>query len=605
MSVAVLLLFLRSQALHLTRHKDAFPAPEKFGALLWGHIVKTALAFVVAQEIHTHADKDHTKDKGEQAFAAQGNGHHDDGHHKIDHCCRKIDRLTPFHCSSSSGWTCSPAQIHAILIVPCFNIYFHPGRQARAGSERSHTMEFEYTCPSLWKDLDDTSRQALFAYGERYKAFLDQGKTERECAANIVAQAHDAGFIDLADVLARGEKPVPGTKIVLNHKNKAVVLFVIGQAPLESGMHIVGAHIDAPRLDLKGHPLYEEGELALLKTHYYGGIKKYQWTCMPLALHGVVYREDGTAVNVRLGDEAGDPVLYITDLLPHLARRQNDSKLAEAITGEQLNAIIGHIPVDDEDEKEPVKAAVLAALHDKYGFIEEDLLLAELELVPAQNAVDVGLDRGLIAAHGHDDRSCAFAAFDALLHLDHTPQQTAVGLFVDKEEIGSVGNTSMSARYFENALAELFALEDKDTELSVRRALAASSVLSADVTAALDPTFPDVMDKRNTAVLGKGVSLCKFTGARGKSGSNDANAEFLARLRGAFKAAGVPWQAGELGRVDEGGGGTIAYILAERGAEVVDCGVPMLSMHAPVELASKADVYFTMRAYKAFFEAVL
>ena len=466
-------------------------------------------------------------------------------------------------------------------------------------------MEFEYTCPSLWKGMDNQTREAVFAYGERYKAFLDAGKTERECAATIVEMAHDKGFVDFAEVVKSGKTPAVGTKIVYNHKNKAVVLFVMGERPLEDGLHIVGSHIDAPRLDLKGHPLYEEGELALLKTHYYGGIKKYQWTCMPLALHGLVYTADGTAVNVRFGDEAGDPVLYITDLLPHLGKSQNEKKLAEAITAEQLNAIIGHIPLDDEDCKEPIKAAVLRALHDKYGMVEEDLLLAELELVPAQNAVDVGLDRGLIAAHGHDDRSCTYAALEAMFDTTDIPEHTAVCLFVDKEEIGSVGNTSMSARYFENLLAELFALAGKhDTELSVRRALAASQVLSADVTAALDPTFPEVMDRRNTAFLGKGVSLCKFTGARGKSGSNDANAEFLAELRRVFKHHDVPWQAGELGRVDEGGGGTIAYILAERGAEVVDCGVPMLSMHAPVELVSKADIYFTMRAYRAFFEGV-
>lgn len=466
-------------------------------------------------------------------------------------------------------------------------------------------MEFEYTCLSLWKGMDDQTHEAVFAYGERYKAFLDAGKTERECAATIVKMAHEKGFVDFADVLQAQKMPEAGTKIVYNHKNKAVVLFVIGTHSLEEGMHIVGSHIDAPRLDLKGHPLYEDGELALLKTHYYGGIKKYQWTCMPLALHGLVYTADGTAVNVRFGDEPGDPVLYITDLLPHLGKRQNEKKLAEAITAEQLNAIIGHIPLDEEDCKEPIKAAILRALHDKYGMVEEDLLLAELELVPAQNAVDVGLDRGLIAAHGHDDRSCTFAALEALLDDLGTPAYTAVGLFVDKEEIGSVGNTSMSARYFENLLAELFALAGKqDTELSVRRALAASQVLSADVTAALDPTFPEVMDKRNTAFLGKGVSLCKFTGARGKSGSNDANAEFLAELRRVFANHDVPWQAGELGRVDEGGGGTIAYILAERGAEVVDCGVPMLSMHAPIELVSKADIYYTMRAYRAFYEGL-
>lgn len=463
-------------------------------------------------------------------------------------------------------------------------------------------MDHEYKTKSLWKDLTADARDALFAYGERYKAFLDAGKTEREAASEMLRQAHAHGFVDLAEVLDAGQMPAPGTKIVYNHKNKAVVCFVIGKDPLESGMHIIGAHIDSPRLDLKAHPLYEDSELALLKTHYYGGIKKYQWTCQPLALHGVVYCADGSKAAVRIGDESSDPVLYITDLLIHLSKRQNDSKLADAITGEQLNAVIGHVPLNDPDEKEPIKAAVLAALHEKYGMIEEDLLLAELELVPAQNAVDVGLDRGLIAAHGHDDRSCAYAAFEAMLTLD-TPQVTAVGLFVDKEEIGSVGNTSMNARYFENILAELFALQGKDSELAVRRALAASSVLSADVTAALDPTFPEVHDKRNAALLGHGVSLCKFTGSRGKSGSNDANAEFLAGLRRIFSEANIPWQISELGKVDEGGGGTIAYILADRGAEVVDCGVPMLSMHAPIELASKADLYFTMKAYKAFYEA--
>ena len=466
-------------------------------------------------------------------------------------------------------------------------------------------MEFEYTCPSLWKGMDDQTREAVFAYGERYKAFLDAGKTERECAATIVEMAHDKGFVDFTEVVKSGKMPAAGTKMLYNHKNKAVVLFVIGERPLEEGMHIVGSHIDAPRLDLKGHPLYEEGELALLKTHYYGGIKKYQWTCMPLALHGLVYTADGTAVNVRFGDEAGDPVLYITDLLPHLGKSQNERSSVKPSPPNSSMPSSGIFLSMTRTARNLLRQRFAGALHDKYGMIEEDLLLAELELVPAQNAVDVGLDRGLIAAHGHDDRSCTYAALEALFDTTAIPEHTAVCLFVDKEEIGSVGNTSMSARYFENLLAELFALAGKhDTELSVRRALAASQVLSADVTAALDPTFPEVMDRRNTAFLGKGVSLCKFTRARGKSGSNDANAEFLAELRHVFKHHDVPWQAGELGRVDEGGGGTIAYILAERGAEVVDCGVPMLSMHAPVELVSKADIYFTMRAYRAFFEGV-
>ena len=458
---------------------------------------------------------------------------------------------------------------------------------------------------NAWLSYDEADLAAVESFATDYKKFISENKTERECAAAAVAMAREAGYVSVDEARAAGRTLEAGDKVYAECFGKSVILAQIGRRPMEEGLNILGAHIDSPRLDIKQNPLYEAGGFALLDTHYYGGIKKYQWTCMPLALHGLVYTADDTAVNVRFGDEAGDPVLYITDLLPHLGKSQNEKKLAEAITAEQLNAIIGHIPLDDEDCKEPIKAAVLRALHDKYGMVEEDLLLAELELVPAQNAVDVGLDRGLIAAHGHDDRSCTYAALEAMFDTTDIPEHTAVCLFVDKEEIGSVGNTSMSARYFENLLAELFALAGKhDTELSVRRALAASQVLSADVTAALDPTFPEVMDRRNTAFLGKGVSLCKFTGARGKSGSNDANAEFLAELRRVFKHHDVPWQAGELGRVDEGGGGTIAYILAERGAEVVDCGVPMLSMHAPVELVSKADIYFTMRAYRAFFEGV-
>lgn len=465
-------------------------------------------------------------------------------------------------------------------------------------------MTFEYKNESIWQTLDETEREAVFSYAERYKAFLDAGKTERECAKEIIRQAEAAGFTDFHVFLAQGQAPKAGDKIYYNHKNKAVVLLVAGEKPLEAGLHIVGSHIDAPRLDLKGHPLYEDGELALLKTHYYGGVKKYQWTCLPLALHGLVYTADGKAIELHLGDKPGDPVLYINDLLPHLGKSQNEKKLGDAITGEQLNAVIGHLPLQGE-KKSPVKAAILKALHDSYGIIEEDLLLAELELVPAQNATDVGLDRSLIAAHGHDDRSCAYAALEGLLSLDSIPTYSAVGLFVDKEEIGSVGNTSMNARFFENMLAELFALSHKDTELMVRRTIANSYVLSADVTAALDPTFPEVMDKRNTAFLGKGISICKYTGARGKSGSNDANVEFLQGLRRLFAQHNISWQTGELGKVDEGGGGTIAYILANRGAEVVDCGVPMLSMHAPIELASKVDVYMTMRAYHAFFAYTL
>jgi aspartyl aminopeptidase len=468
--------------------------------------------------------------------------------------------------------------------------------------ERSLSMEFEYKNPSVWEGLDQAQTDDVFAYGERYKAFLDKAKTERECAAEVLRLARAAGFTDARDLIAAHKSPVAGDRLYYNHKNKAVVLMVAGKKPLDAGLRIVGAHMDAPRLDLKAHPLYEDGGLALLKTHYYGGIKKYQWTCLPLSLHGLAYTAEGQEVHIRLGEDEGDPVLYITDLLPHLAKKQQEKQLASAITGEDLNAVAGHIPLTGNDEeKSPVKARILGLIHEKYDLAEEDLLLSELELVPAQKAVDVGLDRSLIASCGHDDRSCAYAALEALTSMD-TPEYTAVGLFVDKEEIGSVGNTSMSARYFENLLAELLSPDHADSELAVRRTIAASAVLSADVTAALDPTYPEVMDKRNTALLGHGACLCKFTGARGKSGSNDANAEFLQDLRQILTKRQVPWQTGELGAVDAGGGGTIAYILACRGAEVVDCGVPMLSMHAPVELVSKADVWAASQLYRAFLE---
>lgn len=463
-------------------------------------------------------------------------------------------------------------------------------------------MNLNYKTQSIWSQIDEQETAAIHAYGERYKAFLDSAKTEREGADFLVRMAEARGFRSLASLIEAGQAPAPGDKIYLNYKDKAVVLFVAGQKPLSAGMHIVGSHIDAPRLDLKPRPLYEEGELALLKTHYYGGVKKYQWTCLPLALHGVAHRADGERVEIRLGEDPADPVLYITDLLPHLGKDQMAKVMSEGITGEQLNAVCGHKPAagDDEEAKSPIKDAVLALLHEKYGLSEADLLFAELQLVPAGPARDVGFDRSLIAAHGHDDRSCAYAAAEAIFGLEEIPERWAVALLVDKEEIGSVGNTSMGSRFFENAVAELLALSGEG-ELALRRAFAESHVLSGDVTAALDPTFPEVMDSKNAALVGHGICISKYGGARGKAGSNDANAEFLQELRSAFDAEHVLWQTGELGKIDQGGGGTIAYLLADKGAEVVDCGVPMLSMHAPIELASKADCYMTMRAYLAFY----
>ena len=449
---------------------------------------------------------------------------------------------------------------------------------------------------NVWKTLNHKEAKALYAYAERYKIFLDEAKTEREAAQYIAKAATQAGFIPYE------KKPLQaGEKVFLLYKEKAVVLLIKGKKPLTEGIRVVGAHIDAPRLDLKPQPLYEDGKIALLKTHYYGGIKKYQWTTIPLALHGVVFTLDGKKIDIRIGDKPGDPVFYITDLLPHLGRKQMEKTMQEGITGEALNVVCGHAPLGHckEDLSEPIKARVLDYLEKTYGITEDDLTLAELELVPAANAQDVGFDRSMIAAHGHDDRSCAFAALDAILGLSD-PEETTVALFVDKEEIGSVGNTSMSAAFFENFLADLLAHDHENVDMALRKTLSHMHVLSADVTAAFDPTYPEVMDAKNSAYLGYGPCLSKYTGARGKSGSNDANAEYLLSLRQIFHHHNVPWQIGELGKIDEGGGGTIAYILANRGAEVVDMGVPVLSMHAPIELVSKADVYATSKAYRAF-----
>ena len=368
---------------------------------------------------------------------------------------------------------------------------------------------------------------------------------------------------------------------------------------ITEGMHIVGSHIDCPRLDLKQNPLYEDSEMAMFKTHYYGGIRKYQWPTIQLALHGFVINSKGEKLNIAIGEEENDPIFYINDLLPHLGADQNKKTLAEGVTGESLNVIVGHSSFGIEDEKNPIKMSVLKYLNEKFGMIESDFQVAEFEIVPAAKARDVGFDRAMIAGHGHDDRICSYANLEAILETKN-PEITAVGLFVDKEEIGSVGNASMSAKFFENFVAEVLATRENYSDILLRRAMAKSKVLSADVTAAIDPNHKEVMDDKNGAMSGFGVTMSKYTGVRGKSGSNDANAEFITELRDLFKENNVVWQTGELGKVDQGGGGTIAYILAEYGMEVVDMGTPMLSMHAPVELASKADAYMTKKAYKAF-----
>lgn len=458
--------------------------------------------------------------------------------------------------------------------------------------------ELLYQPKSAWYQANEQLRTEIFSFNHWYKDFLDQAKTERETVWQLEKLARSQGFVSLNDV----HSLQPGSKVMFNYRDKVMMMAVIGYQPLEKGCNIIGAHVDAPRLDLKPNPLYEEQGLALFKTHYYGGIKKYQWLSIPLALHGVVYRHDGSSVNVCIGEDADDPVFTITDLLPHLAKKQMEKKLSEAVQGEDLNILIGGIPVDDQQAKNPVKLAILEILHNKFGIKEEDFISAEFEAVPAFKARDVGIDRSMVGAYGQDDRVCVYTTLRAILDIP-TPQHTAVALFFDKEEIGSNGNTGMESRTFENFMAELLAkTESGYNELTLRRCLYNSRALSADVNVAFDPNFPDVLEKNNAARLGYGVVLTKYTGARGKSGTNDAHAEFVAYVRNLFNYHQIPWQIGELGKVDQGGGGTIAYMMAAYGMDVIDCGVALLGMHSPFEVASKIDVYAAYRAYNVFFQ---
>lgn len=462
-------------------------------------------------------------------------------------------------------------------------------------------MNLHYEKRNIWQEADQERLDEIYDYGERYKAFLDNAKTEREACDEIIEKAKANGYISLEEALKGQIKK--GDKIYLNNKDKSAILMVVGN-DISEGMNIVGTHLDAPRLDLKQNPLYEDGYMALLKTHYYGGVKKYQWTTIPLAIHGVVMTKDGRKLKVNIGDNEEDPVFYINDLLIHLSADQMKKTLAEGVAGEQLNVVVAHNGrFQKKDAENPIKDNLLKYLNRKYKVVEEDLLVSELEIVPASKARDVGFDRAMIAAHGHDDRVCSYAALEAILELKEAPERTAVAMFVDKEEIGSVGNTSMGAIFLENMVAEILAAQnEKYSDILVRRAMANSKVLSGDVTVAFDPTFPEVSEKSNTSLLGHGVTMCKYTGSRGKGGSNDANAEFIAELRELFDKEDIIWQTGELGKVDQGGGGTIAYILAGYGAEVVDLGTGMLSMHAPLELLSKADAFMTCKAYNAFFK---
>lgn len=457
---------------------------------------------------------------------------------------------------------------------------------------------------NLWNMYSAAEKEELNKVAEKYKDCLNKGKTERECVDLAVEMAEAAGYRDVQEVLAEGKALVKGDKVYANCMGKMIALFRMGEEPLTNGMNILGAHVDSPRIDVKQNPLYENEDFAYLDTHYYGGIKKYQWISQPLALHGVVAKKDGTLVKISVGEKEDDPVFVITDLILHLSGGQMSKKAGDIIEGEKLDLLVGSCPIEkdetlEKEEKNAVKANVLKILNDTYGIEEEDFLSAELEIVPAGRARDCGFDRSMIMAYGHDDRVCAFTSLFAMLEVEDT-KRTSCCLLVDKEEIGSVGATGMQSQYFENIVAELVALNEGESELKVRRALANSRMLSSDVSAGYNPMYPEVFEKRSSAFFAGGLSFNKFTGSRGKSGSNDANAEYIARLRKVMEQENVTIQFAELGRVDVGGGGTIAYIMAKYGMEVIDSGIPVFSMHAPYEICSKADVYEAVKGYKAF-----
>ncbi len=446
-----------------------------------------------------------------------------------------------------------------------------------------------------WDQVKKTDIEAMESYCEDYKRFLNAGKTERLCAQQIITLAQKAGYVPYE----RGMALKTGDKVYLCNRGKSVLLAHLGKKPLDEGAQIAAAHIDSPRLDLKPNPLYEDGELAYFKTHYYGGLRKYQWPTIPLELHGVIAMKDGTVKEVNIGHDAGDPKLVITDLLPHLGAEQSKKPLAQAIPAETLNILLGSRPVGDEDGGERVKLAVMQILNEKYGVTEDDFTSAELEAVPAAGACDIGLDRSMIGSYGHDDRVCAYAALRALLDLDETPEKTAVCVLADKEEIGSDGVTGMQSAAFDTFMEDLCDAQD----VPLRVCFEKSFCLSADVTAAFDPNFADVYEKRNAAYLNYGVGLCKYTGARGKSGASDADAETVAYIRRLFDGADVLWQIAELGKVDAGGGGTVAMYMANRNITTLDAGVPVLSMHAPFEVVSKLDCYETYKGMKAVYQA--
>lgn len=456
---------------------------------------------------------------------------------------------------------------------------------------------------NAWKSCNKQTVKEIFGFCEGYKKFISECKTERECTRRSIQMAEEHGYRNLKEIIAAKETIKSGDKVYADNMGKAIVLFNIGKKPIEEGLKILGAHIDSPRLDIKQNPLYEDSDLVLMDTHYYGGIKKYQWTTIPLALHGVVALTDGSVIDVEIGEKEKDPVVCVSDLLIHLAAEQMEKNGAKVVEGEALDLVVGNMPFNPKkDEKNPAKAYILDILKKKYRIAEEDFMSAELEAVPAGKARDLGLDASMVLGYGQDDRVCAYTSLMAMLEVEE-PEYTSVCLLVDKEEIGSVGATGMQSLFFENMVAEILDRMGCYSELILRRTLANSEMLSSDVNAGFDPNYAYAFEKKNASYLGRGVVFSKFTGSRGKSGSNDANAEYIARVRKALERENVAYQMAELGKVDIGGGGTIAYILAKYGMDVIDCGVAVLSMHAPYEATSKIDIYEAKRGYVAFLNA--
>lgn len=454
---------------------------------------------------------------------------------------------------------------------------------------------------NVWEKITDEDIKKGFGFCEEYKSFLNSSKTEREFVEMAEKLASAAGFKSIGDFIGKNKKLAPGSKVYFINKNKSAVFAVVGKRPLEEGAYVIGAHIDSPRIDLKQNPLYEDASLAFFKTHYYGGLKKYQWLTIPLAIHGVVVKGDGTAVKIVVGEEEDDPVFTITDLLPHLAHDQMQKKMGEAVSGEGMNVLLGSMPYNDEKVSEKIKLSILNILNKRYGIVEEDFQSAEFELVPAYKARDVGFDKSLVGSYGQDDRVCAYPALKAVMELQN-PEKTAVCLLTDKEEIGSAGNTGAQSNILQDFLANLIDItSDHFSDIKLRRCLNKSKMLSADVNAAFDPNFESVYEKRNSTYLGRGIMLQKYTGARGKYDASDASAEFVGEIRKLLNDNQIVWQTGELGKVDQGGGGTIAVYAANMGMEVLDCGVAILSMHSPFEIASKMDIYTIYNAYKVFF----